>query len=168
MLKTSTVTKKRKIFRLKNSDNFHISAQNIDCGYLLEPPRQGGSNAYPQSMFLSRNKKIMYTPANPSFTIQKWGFRGLILDRHDDNCSRRHFKLWHFYAIIRFNVSYLFIRLFRLFICNVKSYCLKNNKINFRMSSATNLLSALKIKIGSQTMNKGVNIPKAKNMLRYW
>ena len=35
----------------KNSDIFHISAQNIDCGYSLEPPRQGGSNEYPQSMF---------------------------------------------------------------------------------------------------------------------
>ena len=31
-------------FSDKNSDIFHISAQNIDCGYLLEPPRQGGSN----------------------------------------------------------------------------------------------------------------------------
>ena len=28
----------------KNSDIFHISAQNIDCGYSLELPRQGGSN----------------------------------------------------------------------------------------------------------------------------
>ena len=35
---------------------FHISAQNIDCGYSLEPPRRGGSNGYPQSMFLSRSK----------------------------------------------------------------------------------------------------------------
>ena len=26
-------------------------AQNIDCGYSLEPPRRGGSNEYPQSMF---------------------------------------------------------------------------------------------------------------------
>ena len=25
--------------------------QNIDCGYSLEPPRQGGSNLYPQCMF---------------------------------------------------------------------------------------------------------------------
>ena len=25
--------------------------QNIDCGYSLEPPCQGGSNVYPQSMF---------------------------------------------------------------------------------------------------------------------
>ena len=39
---------------------FPISAQNIDCGYSLEPPRRGGSNEYPQSMVLSRNlKKIL-------------------------------------------------------------------------------------------------------------
>ena len=55
--------------QIKNSDIFPISDQNIDCGYSLEPPRRGGSNEYPQSMFLSRNKKIMYTPVNPSFTI---------------------------------------------------------------------------------------------------
>ena len=30
---------------------FLIFAQNIDCGYTLEPPRRGGSNEYPQSMF---------------------------------------------------------------------------------------------------------------------
>ena len=30
---------------------FLISAQNIYCGYSLEPSRQGGSNEYPQSMF---------------------------------------------------------------------------------------------------------------------
>ena len=30
---------------------FLISAQNIDCGYSLEPPRRGDSNEYPQSMF---------------------------------------------------------------------------------------------------------------------
>ena len=38
-------------FQIKNSDIFHISAQNIDCGYSLEPPRRGGSNEYPQSIF---------------------------------------------------------------------------------------------------------------------
>ena len=25
--------------------------KNIDCGYSLKPPRRGGSNEYPQSMF---------------------------------------------------------------------------------------------------------------------
>ena len=63
------ITKKNETFQKKNSDIFHVSAQNIDCGYSLEPPRRGGSNEYPQSMFLSRNKKVMYTPVNPSFTI---------------------------------------------------------------------------------------------------
>ena len=37
--------------QIKKSDIFHISAQNIDCEYSLEPPRRGGSNEYPQSMF---------------------------------------------------------------------------------------------------------------------
>ena len=30
---------------------FLIFAQNIDCGYTLEPPRRDGSNEYPQSIF---------------------------------------------------------------------------------------------------------------------
>ena len=62
-------TTKNLKFSDKNSYNFHISAKNIDCGYPLEPPRRDGSNEYPQSMFLSRNKKKMYTPLNQSFTI---------------------------------------------------------------------------------------------------
>ena len=67
---TENFTTKNERFQIKNSDIFHISAQNIDCGYVLEPPRRGGSNAYPLSMFLSRNKKkMMYTPLNPSFII---------------------------------------------------------------------------------------------------
>ena len=36
-----------KIFRKKKSDIIHISAQNIDFGYTLEPPQRGGSNVYP-------------------------------------------------------------------------------------------------------------------------
>ena len=43
----------------KNSDIFHISALNIDCGYSLEPSRRDGSNEYPQSMFLENKKEIM-------------------------------------------------------------------------------------------------------------
>ena len=37
--------------QIKTSDIFHISAQNIDCGYSIEPPCTGGSNEYPQSIF---------------------------------------------------------------------------------------------------------------------
>ena len=46
-----------KIFSRKVYINLLIFAQNIDCGYTLEPPRRGGSNEYPQSMFWSKNKK---------------------------------------------------------------------------------------------------------------
>ena len=58
-----------KIFTGKKNDIFLIFAQNIDCGYKLEPPPRGGSNEYPQSMFWSENKKNRYTPAYPSFAI---------------------------------------------------------------------------------------------------
>ena len=60
---------KNENFHWKNFDILLIFAQNIDCGYTLEPPRRGGSNEYPQSMFWSKNKKNRYTPANPSVTI---------------------------------------------------------------------------------------------------
>ena len=50
-------------FQLKKFDIFLIFAQNIDCGYTLEPPRLGGSNEYPQSMFWIENKKNRYTSA---------------------------------------------------------------------------------------------------------
>ena len=38
---------KNENFQIKTSDIFHVSAQNIDCGYSLEPPHRGGSNEYP-------------------------------------------------------------------------------------------------------------------------
>ena len=37
---------------------FLISAQNIDCGYSLEPHRRSGSNEYPQSIFWAEMWKI--------------------------------------------------------------------------------------------------------------
>ena len=52
-------------FSDKNSDIFHFSAQNIDCGYSLELPWQGSSNEYPQSMFLSKNEKNNVYPCKP-------------------------------------------------------------------------------------------------------
>ena len=59
---------------MNNSGSFHTSAQNIDCGYSLEPPHQGGSNEYLQSMFWAeinkkKNNALMYTPVNSSFAI---------------------------------------------------------------------------------------------------
>ena len=61
----------------KNFDILQISAQNIDCGYSLEPPRRGGSNGYPQSMFLGRNKKNNVYPCKPQFYYIKMGFKGV-------------------------------------------------------------------------------------------
>ena len=80
-------TTKNENFQIKNSGIFHISAQNIDCGYSLEPPRQGGSNEYPQSMFWSRNKQHNITktylynfdPLKPHFYIVKLGFTGVYI-----------------------------------------------------------------------------------------
>ena len=67
----------REILKVVKNENFHqkkldiflIFAQNIDCGYTLEPPCRGGSNEYPQSLFWSKNKKNRYTPEDPSFAI---------------------------------------------------------------------------------------------------
>ena len=64
-------------FQIKKSDIFHISAQNIDCGYSLEPPQRGGSNGYPQSMFFSRIKKNNVHPCEPQFYYIKVGFKGV-------------------------------------------------------------------------------------------
>ena len=78
---------KMKIFTGKKFDIFLIFAQNIYCGYTLEPPRRGGSNEYPQSMFWSKNKKNRYTPANPSFFYIKVRFKGVYITRtcfHDE------------------------------------------------------------------------------------
>ena len=68
---------KTESFQIKNSDIFHISAQNIDCRYSLESPRRGGSNEYPQSMLLSKNKKNNVYPSKPQFYYIKVGFKGV-------------------------------------------------------------------------------------------
>ena len=58
---------------MKNSGSFHISALNIDGGHLLELPQWGGSNKYPQSMFLNGNKKINVYPCKPPVLLYKNG-----------------------------------------------------------------------------------------------
>ena len=68
---------KNEKFQIKNSDIFHISAQNIDCEYSLELPQRGGSNEYTQSMFSSRNKKNNVYPCKPQFYYIKVGFEGV-------------------------------------------------------------------------------------------
>ena len=67
--------KKKWKFSDRSSDIFHISSRNIDYGYSLEPPRSGGSNEYPQSMFLSRNKKNNVYHCKLPFYYVKVGFK---------------------------------------------------------------------------------------------
>ena len=67
LFKYTEILRPKKKNQIKNSDMFHISAQNVDCGYLLEPPQWGGSNKYPQSMFLSSNNKNNVYPCKPQF-----------------------------------------------------------------------------------------------------
>ena len=45
-----------KIFQIKNSDVFPISAQNKDCGYSLELPQQGTSNEYVPTIYVFEQK----------------------------------------------------------------------------------------------------------------
>ena len=52
----SNMTEKKKVTGQKIFDIFLIFAQNIDCGYMLEPPHRGCSNEYPQSMRQKRRK----------------------------------------------------------------------------------------------------------------
>ena len=50
-----------------------ISAQNIDCGYSLEPPHRGGSNEYPQSMIWAEIWKISeFLSENFHFLVVKF------------------------------------------------------------------------------------------------
>ena len=63
---------KNENFQIKILIIFHISAQNIDCGYSLEPPQRGGSE-YAQSMFLNRNKINNVYTCKPQFYYYKSG-----------------------------------------------------------------------------------------------
>ena len=91
---------------MKNSARFHISAQSIDCGYSLEPPRRGGSNEYPQSMFLSRNKKNNVYPCKPQFYCIKVGFKG---GGGGSKLYRRVFVMLSHYIKSTQNVDILYI-----------------------------------------------------------
>ena len=63
------VVKKNEKFHQKNFDIFLIFAQNIDCGYTLEPPRRGGLTSTHNLCFGAKIRKNRYTLAYPSFAI---------------------------------------------------------------------------------------------------
>ena len=63
---------------MKYSGSFQISAQKIDCWYMLEPPQRDGSNGSPHSYILAEVRKLMYMPVNPSYIVKKgvyWGVK---------------------------------------------------------------------------------------------
>ena len=63
----------------KNSDIFSYFCSKHGLWVLVRTasPRRGGSNEYPQSMFLSRNKKNNVYPCKPQFYYMKVGFSGV-------------------------------------------------------------------------------------------
>ena len=96
--------------QIKKSDIFHASAQNIDCGYSLEPPRCGGSNEYPQSMFLSRKKKYNVYPCKPQFYYIKLGFKGVKI-------------IWYVYVMAFLLKRYLLNNVpSEFFVCRVDAF----------------------------------------------
>ena len=59
---------------------FIFLLKNIDCGYSLEPPRWGGSNEYPQSMFWAEIWKMSeFLSENFHFLVVKFS---TYLNRH--------------------------------------------------------------------------------------
>ena len=74
----------------------------MDRWCTLEPPHWGSSNEYPQSMFKSKNKKKMYTPTNPTLTIQKWCVWGATLQGHVSLMLKYIENIWFFGCKIDF------------------------------------------------------------------
>ena len=54
---------------MKNSGNFHISTQNIDCRYSLERLREAVLTSTNNLCFWAEIRKLMYTPVNSSFNV---------------------------------------------------------------------------------------------------
>ena len=66
-----------KIFTGKNFDIFNMFAQNIDCGYMLEPPCRGHSNEYPQSSFGAKIRKKGIPLQTPVFLYKSGVYEGI-------------------------------------------------------------------------------------------
>ena len=78
---------------------FLITAQNIDCGYSLEPPHRGCSNEYPQSMFRAEIWKLS------EFFIWIFSFFGdKIFCIFEYACFRNAIHICLFYSSLRLYV----------------------------------------------------------------
>ena len=80
---------------------FLISAQNIECGYSLEPPRRGGSNEYPQSMFwaeISVKNIRVFLSENHQFLEVKFSVylnrRVFVMNSYTVKINSRRFYGW--------------------------------------------------------------------------
>ena len=67
---------KKKKIKINTKKNHHITNTRL-LKYIENFTRRGGSNEYPQSMFLSRNKKKNVYPCKPQFYYIKVGFKGV-------------------------------------------------------------------------------------------
>ena len=97
-------------FQMNFFDIFLIFAQNIDCGYTLEPPQRGGSNEYPQSIFWSKKKEKYVYPSKPHFFYIKVGCKGVFITRtcYPDDSFIHSF----IYAVTCLYINYIY-----LFVC---------------------------------------------------
>ena len=71
---------KNENFPMKKSNIFLLFAQNINCGYTLEPPHLCGSNEYPNLCFRAKIRKNLY-PCKPQFYYIKVGCKGVYNTR---------------------------------------------------------------------------------------
>ena len=102
---------------------FFISAQNIDCGYSLEPPRWGGSNEYRQSMFWAEIWKIS------EFFIWKFSLvGGKIFSVFEQACFRNG-SVWYYYPFVKSLGSQDFTRFLKLKIIYVRKRPYKANNL---------------------------------------
>ena len=56
-------------FQVKKFRHFSYSCSKHRFVDSLEPPRRGGSNEYPRSMFFSKIKKIVFASVKPIFIM---------------------------------------------------------------------------------------------------
>ena len=113
----------------------HISAQNIDCGYALEPPRRGGSNAYPQYMYLNRNMKNSVYPCKPQFYYIKVGFKGVKINRHVFvmKCEKclQYIRIVNCIQCISKRIATALIELQKSFCVEISKYGLHNLRFSY-------------------------------------
>ena len=75
-------------FQQTNFDISNIFAQNIVCGYTLEPPhRLGGSKEYRNLCFETKIRKIVYPCISKGYCV-KMGYEGGIYHRHVELAPR--------------------------------------------------------------------------------